>query len=71
MYCNSIKHTTTLNVNELGVEGAAVTVAELAGSAGPDDYTEVFLDFVVNKAFGFMITDPTGVVVFSGVVNTL
>ena len=71
VYCNSIKHTTTLNVNELGVEGAAVTVAELAGSAGPDDYTEVFLDFVVNKAFGFMITDPTGVVVFSGVVNTL
>jgi hypothetical protein len=43
----------------------------MAGTAEPDDYTEIFLDFVINKAFGFILTDPSETIVFSGVVNAL
>lgn len=71
VYCESIKHTVEFNVNDLGIEGAAVTLVEMAGSAMPEEYTEVFYDFIINKAFGFVLTDPTGAVIFSGVINTL
>ncbi len=70
-YCKSLQHTVEFKVNEFGIEGAAVTLAEMVGAAEPDDYTEIFLDFVINKAFGFILTDPSGVIVFSGVVNSL
>ena len=42
-----------------------------AGDPGPDPYEDVFLDFVVDGAFGFILSDPYGVTLFSGVVNRL
>ena len=60
-------------MNERGIEGAAVTVMTFpgAGDPGPDPYEDVFLDFVVDGAFGFILSDPYGVTLFSGVVNRL
>ena len=66
-YCGSVRHVTELTVNKRGIEGAAVTIIPGAGAAGPDEYETVYEDFIVDKAFGFVITDNYGTTLFSGV----
>ncbi|MDD3946532.1 MAG: serpin family protein [Clostridia bacterium] len=68
VFCSKVYHITKLCVDRKGIEGAAVTVIPGATSPGPDEYTNAYLDFVVDKSFGFMITDPKGTTLFSGVV---
>lgn len=72
-YCSEVIHKCSLEVNKRGIEGAAVTIMGMCGSAGPpiDEYEEVYHDFVVDRAFGFVITDSYGAVLFSGVVNEI
>lgn len=70
-YCGEVRHVTDLTVNRKGIEGAAVTVEPGAGDPGPDEYTEVYLDFAVNKPFGFIIADSYGTTLFSGTVYTI
>ena len=70
--CEAIIHKCSIDVNERGIEGAAVTVMPMAGASGPlDGYEEVYHDFIVDRAFGFVITDSYGAVLFSGVVNSV
>ncbi|MBQ8374743.1 MAG: hypothetical protein IJX98_04090 [Clostridia bacterium] len=70
-YCGEVRHITNLKVDRKGIEGAAVTVIPGAGAPGPDDYEEVYEDFVVDRAFAFLITDPYDITLFSGVVNEI
>lgn len=70
-WCGDIRHVNTLTVNKKGIEGAAVTVIPVCGSAGPDEYTEVYKDFVVDRTFGFILTDRQNTVLFTGVVNNV
>ncbi len=71
-YCEKVQHVTKLEVDRRGIEGAAVTVMQVCGSAAPDDPpTYVFDDFVVDRAFGFVLTDPFGTVLFAGRVNEI
>lgn len=67
-YCSKIQHVTDLTVNKTGIEGAAVTVMIGPTSACP---AEIKLDFVIDKAFGFIITDSDNITLFSGVVNKI
>lgn len=67
--CESVIHKCELKVDKKGIEGAAVTVVVGNGAAGPDEYEKVYHDFVIDRAFGYIITDGDGVVLFSGVVN--
>ena len=68
-FCSKVVHVTDLTVNKKGIEGAAVTVVGMDESAGPS--ATVKEDFVVNKAFGFIITDSRDVTLFTGVVNDI
>lgn len=69
-YCNKIRHVTDLTVNRKGIEGAAVTIEPWAGSpASP--FEIVREEFIVDKAFGFIITDEYNTTLFSGVVNNI
>ncbi len=68
-YCNEVRHIAKLKVDRKGVEGAAVTVMGEAGAAPPVDV--VYADFVVDRPFGFLLTDAYGNVLFSGVVRSL
>ena len=68
-YCFGAKHVATLKVDRRGIEGAAVFVLPGAGDAGPDEYTEVHQDFVVDRAFGFVLSDLYDTPLFAGVVN--
>ena len=70
--CTGITHVTRLEVDRGGIEGAAATViANGATSAEPDPTKEVYLDFVVDRAFGFAIVDASGNTLFAGAVESL
>ena len=70
--CDGVIHKCSIDVNDKGIEGAAVTVMPMAGNAGPlEGYEEVYHDYIVDRAFGFVITDSYGAVLFSGVVNSV
>ena len=70
--CDGVIHKCSIDVNDRGIEGAAVTVMPMEGAAGPlEGYEEVYHDYIVDRAFGFVITDSYGSVLFSGVVNSV
>ncbi len=65
-YCNKIQHVTDLTVDRKGIEGAAVTIHGAGAPGGT-----IKADFIVNKSFGFIITDNQNTSLFSGVVNNI
>lgn len=67
LYMKEVQHVAKLKVDEKGVEGAAVTIMEGAGGAA--SRKEVYLDFFVDRAFGFILTDRSGATLFSGIVR--
>ena len=69
--CEKVQHITELTVDRRGIEGAAVTHIPTAGAPGPGKYTRVEFDFIVDRAFGFIITDRYNTTLFSGVVNEI
>ena len=71
VYCTSVYHCAELKVDTKGIEGAAITVIPGAGAPGPGEYEPVYVDFVVNKAFGFVLSDPYDVPIFSGVIEKI
>lgn len=73
VYCSAVRHVTKLAVDRKGIEGAAATVMQMEGAGAPfeDEYTEVYEDFTVNGAFGFILTDPYGNALFTGVINRI
>ena len=71
IFCDGVIHKCSLTVNKKGIEGAAVTYIPGAGAAGPDEYTDVYHDYVIDRAFGYVITDSYGTVLFSGVINSI
>ncbi len=68
-YCSSICHVTDLTVDKNGIEGAAVTVLAVTEAYPGTPVKNVREDFVIDKAFGFIITGSNDVTLFSGVVN--
>ena len=73
VYCSSVIHKTKLKVDEVGIEGAAVTIMMMPGSAAPseDPIKYVYHDYIVDRSFGFILTDSKDITLFSGVVNKI
>lgn len=71
IYCNRIIHKTKLKVDRTGILGASITALEMPGAADPGEYKKVYYDYIVDRSFGFLITNPNGVVIFSGVINDI
>ncbi len=65
---SDIKHSAVLKVDEKGIEGAAVTIIASKATAEPPEH-EQKLDFVIDRSFGFLVTDPYGVILFAGRVT--
>lgn len=73
-YCSRVIHSAKLEVNRSGMEGAAVTIIENAPtSAAPEPvvYENVYFDFIIDKAFGFIVTDRYDNTLFSGVIKNI
>lgn len=70
-YVEQFKHIAKLEVNKKGIEGAAVTYMAYAGAAGPDEYTDVYGTFEVDKEFGFILTNYDSDIIFSGAVTNI
>ncbi|MDE7406568.1 MAG: hypothetical protein K2M89_06830 [Clostridiales bacterium] len=70
-YCAKVQHVTDLTVDKKGIEGAAVTVIGMDATAMPSENIIIQQDYIVDKAFGFIITDWQNVTLFSGVVNNI
>ncbi len=66
---SDIKHNTVIDVNKKGVEGAAVTVIAMKCASALVTTKRVYHDFVLDKNFGFIVTDSSGVILFEGQVN--
>lgn len=71
VYCAKVLHVAKLNVERRGFEGAAVTVISVDGATSADPSEKVYHDFIVDRAFGYVLCDRNGVILFSGVVNDI
>ncbi len=69
VYCSAIIHMTKLKVDRKGVEGAAVTIVVDEATCCPDEYEKIKLDFVLDRSFGFILTDPYDTILFTGIVD--
>ena len=68
LYVSDISHSAILKVNKEGIEGAAVTIISSAGSAMPVRIQE-YHNFILDRNFGFIISDRNGVTLFEGQVT--
>lgn len=65
---SDIIHKTVLDVNKKGVEGAAVTIIAVEKASAIATSTK-YHDFVLNKGFGFIVTDKDDTILFEGRVT--
>jgi len=71
LFINTVVHKTTIDVNEKGVEAAAVTIGGW-GTMNGDDVVPTFIDFNVNRPFLFSICEKTtGTVLFVGKIGEI
>lgn len=70
-YCESVQHITKLKIDRKGGEGAAATVIINAPTSAEPIYRNEYEDFIVDRAFGFVLTDSNGVQLFAGIVDKI
>lgn len=70
-YCSKAIHIAKLKVDKKGFEGAAVTILENDATAPPPEevYKYEYQDFIVDRSFGFILSDRYDNTLFSGVVK--
>ncbi len=56
VHCAEIRHLVKFKADKKGIEGAAVSYIPGATSPAPPDYKKVYADFVVDRAFGFVVS---------------
>ncbi len=72
LFCNKVVHKTAVRVDEAGIEGAAITAVSLDNSAPPPPpYKTIYHDLLIDRSFGFILTDYNGTPLFSGVINEI
>lgn len=68
---SKVQHVTDLTVDKKGIEGAAVTAIESATSTAPDEFIVIKETFDVNRSFGYIITNPDNIPIFSGAIHSI
>ena len=64
-------HATKLKVDTEGIEGAAVTMGIASITSVEPERTIVYNDFIINKAFGYVISYSNGIPLFTGMINEI
>ena len=70
-YLSDIVTGSNLKVTRKGIEGASYTSIPAATSPAPLEYEKVYTDFVIDRSFAFILTDPYDIPLFIGVINNL
>lgn len=71
-YCLGYNHQTKLKVDDIGLEGAAATeIPTFGAKAEGPPYKPVYMDFIVDREFVFIIRDSFNNILFSGVITEL
>ncbi len=68
---SSIQHVTKLKLDRKGIKGAAVTILSAPTSAPPEEVKIIAHDFILNRPFGFILSTPNGVPLFTGMITQL
>ena len=71
LYVNDYKHIAKLNVDEKGIEGAAVTVISGDATSAGRGENIIYETFLVDRSFAYILEDSYQNILFSGVVNTI
>lgn len=71
VWCSRVQHVAKLQVDRRGLKGAAVTVIVGDGATDPGPTEKIYHDFVVDRAFGYIVTDGADAVLFAGAVNKI
>lgn len=66
-----LQHQAVLDVNEKGIEGAIVTMSSFESCGTPSNKELKYLDFIINKAFVYILTDKNDNIIFTGCVNKI
>ena len=48
-----------------------MTYVAMQGASGPDERIKVTEEFIVDKAFGYLISDSFNRILFSGIINKI
>ena len=70
-YASSLRHIAKLKTDKKGIEGAAVTLLVTDGATSSPLYPIEKQEFIVDRSFGFTVTDSHGICLFSGVVEKI
>ena len=72
LFCSKVIHSTNLSVDRKGIIGAAATVATMkATAAAPSEVIRITEEFIVDRAFGYLIGDSRNRILFSGIINKI
>ena len=67
VYVSNLIQMSKLKVNNKGIEGAAVTMSVGEGV----NSIEKIIEFVINRSFGYILSDSYGVPLFIGIVDNI
>lgn len=67
--CDKIIHSSKIEVDRKGIIGAAETYVAVS-MAGRYSY-DVYQDFIVDRPFGYLVSDQSNRVLFSGIINNV
>lgn len=69
-YCVSLPHASSISIGRSGIgDVKTVTLAQSPSHQGPDYYEDVYHELMIDRAFGFVLTDTYGTIVYSGVIS--
>jgi len=70
LICNDVFHVANIDVNRKGIKGAAATIITMGESANYDERIKITEELIIDKSFGYLITDRNGIL-FSGIINNI
>ena len=68
---SEIKHKSVLDVNEKGIEGAAVTLGAIYGSSDLNQYQQIYEDFLINRSFGIIVSNLDNEIIYTGIIDKI
>ena len=70
--CTAFLHHNRLTINSGGINSSSVKIkSSTATSPELPEYKEIYNEFLIDRAFGFVLTDENGMILYSGVINEL